>query len=206
MWELLAFVIYSFIREAGWTVLHNKRETMSKRPPLGTTGKLALAGKRNRVRQLLDCEQRERNRRDLLSLVGKNSSLAVSSGSGQGTPSQDKRYAARVASAEKARLNIALSAVSTDIRAQGITDVAEKIVFDGDGGTLDAADLGTDDDDNADDSSSLGTSGSSGGGARMRSEREERDAAKALVTLPVPGVIVKVVVVPEYFSCCVDTH
>ena len=139
-------------------------------------------------------------------MVGKNScSLAVSSGSRQGTPSQDKRYAARVASAEKARLNVALSAVLTDIRAQGITNIAEKIVFDGDGGTLDAADLGTDDDDNADDSLS-GTSGSSGGGARMRSEREARDAAEALVTLPVPGVIVKVVVVPEYFSCCVDTH
>jgi hypothetical protein len=84
---------------------------MSKRPPLGTTGKLALAGKRNHARQLLDCKQRERDRRDLLSLVGKNSSLAVSSGSRQGTPSRDKRYAARVASAEKARLNVALSAV-----------------------------------------------------------------------------------------------
>ncbi len=58
--------------------------------------------------------------------------------------SSNKRYAACVASAEKARLNVALSAVSTDIRAQGITDVAEKILFDGDGGTLDAADLGTD--------------------------------------------------------------
>ena len=34
---------------------------MSKRPPLGTTGKLALAGKRNRARQLLDHKQRERN-------------------------------------------------------------------------------------------------------------------------------------------------
>ena len=69
---------------------------MSKRPPLG---KLALAGKRNRERQLLDRERRERNRRDLLSLVGKNSSLAVSSSSGQGTSSRNERYAARVASA-----------------------------------------------------------------------------------------------------------
>jgi len=42
---------------------------MSKRPPLGTSGKLALAGKRKLVRQLLDREQRERNRRGLLSLV-----------------------------------------------------------------------------------------------------------------------------------------
>ena len=95
---------------------------MSKRPPLG---KLALAGKRNRERQLLDRERRERDRRDLLSSVGKNSSLAVSSSSGQGTPSRNERYAARVASAEKARL-----CVDTDIRAHGITDVAEKIVFD----------------------------------------------------------------------------
>ncbi len=117
---------------------------MSKRPPLGTTGKLALAGKCSRARQLLDRKQRECDRRDLLSLVGKNSSLAISSGSGQGTPSQDERYAACIASAEKACLNVALSAVSTDIRAQGITNVAEKIVFNGDGGTLDAADLGMD--------------------------------------------------------------
>ena len=41
---------------------------MSKRPPLG---KLAQAGKRSRERQLLEREQRERDRRDLLSLVGK---------------------------------------------------------------------------------------------------------------------------------------
>ena len=118
---------------------------------------------------------------------------------------ETKRYAAHVASAEKARLNVALSAVSTDIRVQGITDIAEKIVFDGDGGTLDAADLGTDDDDNANDFL-WRTFGSSGGRARMRSEHEERDAAEAIVTLPVPGVIVEVVIVPEYFSCCVDMH
>ncbi len=54
----------------GGPSIHNKGETMLKRPPLGTTGKLALAGKRNRARQLLEREQRERNRRDLLSLVG----------------------------------------------------------------------------------------------------------------------------------------
>jgi len=187
---------------------------MSKRPPLGTTGKLALAGKRNRPRQLLDCEQCERDRRDLLSLVGKNSSLAVSSCSGQGTPSRNERYAARVASAEKARLNVdlLLAGVSADICAHGITDVAEKIVFDGYGGKpkpltseLDAvdekSDSGTEDDADANDLS--GSSGSSGGRARMRSERAARDAV-ALVTLPVPDVIVEVV--PEYFSCCVDTH
>ena len=35
---------------------------MSKRPPLG---KLGLAGKRSRESQLLDCEQREHDHRDL---------------------------------------------------------------------------------------------------------------------------------------------
>ena len=168
---------------------------MSKRPPLG---KLALASKRGRERQLLDREQRERDCRDLLSSVGKNSSLAASSCSGQDTPSRNERYAARVASIEKARLN----ADADILRAHGITDVAEKIVFDGEGGKpkpptseLDAVDeeeydSGMEDDANADDSS--GSSGSSGGGARMRSERAARDAA-ALVTLPIPDVIVEVV-------------
>ncbi len=53
----------------------NKGETLSKRPPVNTntTGKLALAGKRKQVRQILDREQRERDRRDLLSSEGKNS-------------------------------------------------------------------------------------------------------------------------------------
>jgi hypothetical protein len=198
----------------GGPSIHNIGETMSKRPPLGTTGKLALAGNHNPARQLLDCEQRQCDRRDLLSLIGKSSSLAVPSCSGQGTPSRNERYAARVASAEKAHLNVDLliAGVSTDIRVHGITDVAEKIVFDGDGGKpkpptsqLDAvdeeSDSGMEDDADADDLS--GSSGSSGGGARMRSERAARDAA-ALVTLPVPNVIVEVV--PEYFSCCVDTH
>jgi len=186
---------------------------MSKRPPLGTTGKLALAGKHNRARQLLDHEQREHNCRDLLSLVGKNSPLAVSSCSGQGTPSRNKRYATCIASAEKARLNVdlLLAGVSTDIRAHGITDVAKVIVVYGDGGKpipptseLDAvdeeSDSGTENDADANDSS--GSSGSSGGGVRVKSERAARDAA--LVTLPVPNVIVKVV--PGYFSCCIDTH
>jgi hypothetical protein len=42
---------------------------MSKRPPLGTSGKPALAGKRKLARQLLDHEQRECDHRGLLSLV-----------------------------------------------------------------------------------------------------------------------------------------
>ncbi len=109
-----------------------------------------------------------------------------------------KLLSTRVASAEKARLNVDLliAGVSTDISVHGITDVAEKIVFDGDGGKpkpptseLDAvneeSDSGMEDDADANDLS--GSSGSSGGGARMRSERAARDAA-ALVTLPVPDV------------------
>ncbi len=176
---------------------------MSKRPPLGTTGKFVLADKRNRARQLLDCEQPQHDCRDLLSLIGKNSSLVVPSCGRQGTPSCNKRYAANVASAEKACLNVNLliAGVSTDIRVHGITNVAEKIVFDGDGGKpkpptseLDVvdeeSDSGTEDDADANESS--GSSGSSSGRARMRSEHTARDA-KALVTLPVPDVIVKVV-------------
>ncbi len=42
---------------------------MLNRPPLGTSGKLALAGKRKLARQLLDHEQRERDCRGLLYLV-----------------------------------------------------------------------------------------------------------------------------------------
>jgi hypothetical protein len=190
---------------------------MSKRPPLG---KLAQAGKRNRERQLLDRERREHDRRDLLSSVGKNSSLAVSSSSGQGTPSRNERYAACVASAEKARLSTppaagVVASVDTNIRAHGIPDVVEKIVFDGDGGKpkstfeLDAvdeeSDSGTEDDADTDDSS--GSSGSSGGSARMRAERAARDAAPLVTIPPVPNVIGEAVpALPDFFSCCVDTY
>ena len=54
----------------------NKGETMSKRPPANSTGKLALASKHKQAHQILDCKQRERDSRALLSLVGKNSSIA----------------------------------------------------------------------------------------------------------------------------------
>ena len=186
---------------------------MSKRPL--SMGKLALAGKRSRERQLLDRERRERDRRDLLSSVlGKNSSLAVSSSSGQGTPSCNERYAARVASAEKARLSsppaaAIVASVDTNIRAHGITNVVEKIVFDGDGRgkpkptfELDAvdeeSDSGTEDDADADDLS--GSSGSSGGGARMRAERAARDSAPLVTLPPVPDVIGEAVpAVPFFF-------
>ena len=45
---------------------------MSKRPPLGTSGKLALAGKRKLARYLLDHEKQECDCRGLLSLVDVN--------------------------------------------------------------------------------------------------------------------------------------
>jgi len=77
---------------------------MSKRPPPNTAGKLALAGKRKQARSVMDREQRERDRRDLLSLVGKNSLLAVASRPKTATGRND-RYAACVASTEKASLH-----------------------------------------------------------------------------------------------------
>ena len=79
----------------------------------------------------MDCKQRERDSRALLSLVGKNSSVA----SGPKTVTcHNDRYAACVTSAETAHLHTDLLAISKNICAHGISDVAEKIVFDGDGG------------------------------------------------------------------------
>ena len=148
----------------------------------------------------MDREQREHDHRDLLSLVGKNSSVA----SGPKTVSdRNDRYATCVASAEKARLHTDLLAVSTNICAHGISDVAEKIVFDGDGGKsvklVPIAELVAGEEDynmgkeeNEDTNNTSGSSGSSGIGTRMRREHAARDAAdKALVTLPVPEVIVR---------------
>jgi hypothetical protein len=109
----------------------NKGETMSKRLPANTTGKLVLAGKHKQARQILDREQWECNRRNLLTLVGKNSSVASGPETVTGC---NNRYAARIASAEKACLHTDLLAVLTSIRADCISNVAEKIVFSGDGG------------------------------------------------------------------------
>jgi hypothetical protein len=200
---------------------------MSKRLPSNTTGKRKLAGKRKQARQILDHEQRERNCRYLLSLLGKNSSFAVASGPETVTGCND-RYAACVASAEKAHLHADLLAVLTDICAHSISNVSEKIVFDGDKGKSaelvpiaelvageEKSDTGKEDEEDPD--NLLGSSGSSGGGARMRRECAARDAAEALVTLPVPEVIVEVGnnehssvmlntgEVP-FFSCCVDRY
>jgi len=159
------FIIYSIYSlgsvRLGVPSICNKGDTMSKSPPANTTGKLALACKCKQARQILDREQRKRDRRDLLSLVGKNSSVA----SGPKTVSgRNDRYATCVASAEKACLHTDLLVVSTNIRAHGISDVAEKIVFDGGGGKsaklvpiaelvagAEESDTGTEDNENTDD-------------------------------------------------------
>jgi hypothetical protein len=79
----------------------------------------------------LDRKQQEHNCRDLLSLVAKNSSVAIGP---ETVTRRNDRYAARVASAEKAHLHTDLLAVSTNICVHSISDVAEKILFDGDRG------------------------------------------------------------------------
>jgi len=80
----------------------------------------------------LESKQRQRNRRDLLSLVGKNSLLAVAAG--PDTPSgRNERYDARIASTENAHRIIDLLVGLADICVHGISNVTKKIVFDGDG-------------------------------------------------------------------------
>ena len=116
------------------------------------------------------------------------------------TPSgRNERYAACVASAEKAR-SVHLSAGLTDIYEHSISNVAEKIVFDGDEDKskmppivklVPIAELFAGEEDESDELS--GSSESSGGGERMRRERAAKDAAEAIVILPVPEVIVKAV-------------
>ncbi len=101
---------------------------MSKSPPANTTGKLALACKCKQARQILDREQRKRDRRDLLSLVGKNSSLAVSSSSGQGTPSRNERYAARVAS-DVGVSNVQKSQAAVAVALSAATAIAAAITI-----------------------------------------------------------------------------
>ena len=56
---------------------HNKGLTMSKMPPMATSGNLANASKGKHARQVLESEQRQHDRRELLSLIGKNSAPAV---------------------------------------------------------------------------------------------------------------------------------
>jgi hypothetical protein len=89
-------------------------------------------------------------------------------------------------------LHADLLATSTDIRAHGFSEVAEKIVFDGDGDKsaklVPIAELvageeesNTGKEDDEDSNNLSGSSGSSGGGARMRREHAAIDAAEALV-------------------------
>ena len=59
--------------QMGEPSMHGK----TKMPPMAPSGKLAHAGKCKHARQLLESEQRQCNRRDLLSSLGKNSALAV---------------------------------------------------------------------------------------------------------------------------------
>jgi hypothetical protein len=56
---------------------HNKGLTMSKMPPMATSGKLANSSKRKHARQVLKSEQRQRDHRELVSLIGKNSAPDV---------------------------------------------------------------------------------------------------------------------------------
>ena len=46
---------------------------MSKMPPMVTNGKLANASKRKHAHQVLESEQRQLDRRELLSSIGNNS-------------------------------------------------------------------------------------------------------------------------------------
>ena len=88
--------------QMGEPSIRNKGEMMSKMPLMATSGKLAHAGKRKHAHQLLESTQRQCNCRDLLSSLGKNSSLAVVAAPDK--PSgHNERYAAHVASAEKER-------------------------------------------------------------------------------------------------------
>ena len=174
---------------------------MSKMPPMATSGKLVHAGKRKHACQVLKSEQRQHDRRDLLSSLGKNSALAVVAPPPPHTPSgHNERYAARVASTEKPRSVHLSAAGSTDMYAHSISDVAEKIVFDGDGGKsksppfaelVSIAKHVVGEEDESDELPR--SSGSSGGGERMRKECAAKDVAEAIVILPVPKEIIKAV-------------
>jgi hypothetical protein len=56
---------------------HNKGLTMSKMPPVATSGKLVKASKRKHACQVLERVQQQRDCRELLSLIGKNFAAAV---------------------------------------------------------------------------------------------------------------------------------
>ena len=56
---------------------HNKGLTMSKMPPMATSGKIANASKCKHAHQVLENEQQQRDPRELLSSIGKNSAPAA---------------------------------------------------------------------------------------------------------------------------------
>jgi len=96
-----------------WNRPHNKGLTMSKMPPMATSGKIANASTLKHARQVLESKQRQRDRRELLSSIGKNSAPAIVAPTL--TPSRrNERYAARVASAKKHR-SVHLSAADLAI-------------------------------------------------------------------------------------------
>ena len=146
--------------------------------PMATSGKLAHAGKRKHTCQVLKSKQRQHDHRDLSSLLGKSSMLAVVAP--PYTPSgYNERYAACVASAENPHSVHLSAAGSTDIYAHGISNVVEKIAFDGDGGKsklppitnlAPIAEHVAGEEDESDELSR--SSGYSDGGERIRRERQ----------------------------------
>ncbi len=172
---------------------HNKGLTMSKMPPIATSGKLANASKRKHARQVLESKQRQCDRRELLSSIGNDSAPAVVAPPPLTPYGRNERYATHVASAKKPRSVHLSAAGSTDSYAPGISEVAEKIVFDGDGGNsklpriaelVPIAKNVAGEEDESDEVS--GSSGSSGGGERMRREHAAKVSAVAITIAPVP--------------------
>ena len=106
---------------------------------------------------------------------------------------RNERYAACIASAEKPH-SVHISVVgSADSYTPGISEVAEEIVFDGDGGNsklpqiselVPIANNVAGEEDESDEVS--GSSGSSGGGERMRREPAAKVSAEAITIAPVP--------------------
>jgi hypothetical protein len=106
---------------------------------------------------------------------------------------RNERYAARIASAEKPRsVHISVTG-SADSYAPSISEVAEEIVFDGDGGNSILPRISelvpitknvAGEEDESDEVS--GSSGSPGGGERLMRERAAKLSAEAITIVPVP--------------------
>jgi len=185
----------------------------SKRPPIDG-GKNSLAA-RKKYSQLQESEQRQRDRAQLLVLVGKQPTPAVPVAPGKPS-STSERYNARVASAEKARSSTSTDSTDLCVLSGG---VAEKIVFEGDGGKSklpqisdlvvgggdfnsisqlvegeggeDGEEKDDDGEDNKDDGGGSVGGGSVTGGGKEGEAEEEAENALAPVD--------------PYFFCCVDS-